>query len=365
MLHVLFVVGARPNFMKVAPMLRCLDGRGGWTSVLVHTGQHYDANMSGDLFRDLGIREPDVNLGVGSGSHASQTAAVLVGIEGVLRDSEPDLVVVVGDVNSTLAAALAAVKLHIPVAHVEAGLRSGDRRMPEEINRVLTDRLAALCLTPSRDAGGNLVGEGIDPDRIHFVGNIMIDTLRHSLNRADAEAVLAKYEVAPSEFGLVTLHRPSNVDDAETLRGILEALDEISRDRPLLFPAHPRTKQRLDGLGWSPEGVHVTPPLSYLEMIALLDNAAVLLTDSGGLQEESTALGVPCFTLRSTTERPVTITEGTNVLVRDRSTASILEAYRTRPPETGRRPPPEGWDGRTAERIVDVLEVWARSDRDI
>lgn len=361
------VVGARPNFMKIAPLLRVMDERPGWDNVLVHTGQHYDAGMSGSFFADLDIRAPDVNLGVGSGSHASQTAAVLTGMEQVLRDVEPDLLVVVGDVNSTVAAALAAVKLHIPVAHVEAGLRSGDRSMPEEINRILTDQLSAVCLTPSRDGNANLAREGIDDGRVHFVGNIMIDSLHYSVGRSDAPSALAKHGVTPKGYGLVTLHRPSNVDQPATLAGILQALDEIGRDLPLLFPAHPRTRQRLEALGRTSSGhtsdhLRVMEPVPYLEMVALLDNAAVILTDSGGLQEESTALGVPCLTLRTTTERPITITEGTNVLVQDRSTRSILAAYHGRTTNGAPRTP-EGWDGRTAHRVADVFTGWLETDR--
>jgi UDP-N-acetylglucosamine 2-epimerase (non-hydrolysing) len=361
----LHVVGARPNFMKIAPLLRVLDARPGWENVLVHTGQHYDHQMSASFFRDLDMREPDVNLGVGSGSHGAQTAAVLSGMETVLNDHRPDLLVVVGDVNSTVAAALAAVKLLIPVAHVEAGLRSGDRRMPEEINRILTDQLAALCLTPSRDADENLAREGIGPDRIRFVGNIMIDSLLASVRRADAPAILAEHGVEPRGYGLVTLHRPSNVDEPHVLEGILRALDEIARERPLLFPAHPRTRERLATLDYAPRHLRLIDPVSYLHMMALLDNAALVLTDSGGLQEETTALGVPCFTLRSSTERPITITEGTNVLVPDRSAESILRAVRERPIETLERRAPEGWDGRTAERIADVFETWLQGERNV
>lgn len=349
--------------MKVAPLLHALDGRPQWDTLLVHTGQHYDAVMSEAFFRDLEIRAPDVNLGVGSGSHATQVAGVLTGMEPVLRDEAPDIVVVVGDVNSTLAAALAAVKLLVPVAHVEAGLRSGDRTMPEEINRILTDQMASICLTPSREASDNLVREGIAPDRIHFVGNIMIDSLRFARSRCDSGAVLRKHALESGAYGLVTLHRPSNVDDADTLNGIMHALDRIAHDRPLIFPAHPRTRRRLEALSWSSPAVRVVEPLPYLEMVSLLEHSAVVFTDSGGLQEESTALGVPCFTLRSTTERPITISEGTNVLVPDRRTDSILEAYRARPSieRTGRVP--DGWDGRAAVRIVRVLADWSQGDR--
>ncbi len=358
----LHVVGARPNFMKIAPLLREMDGRG-WDNTLVHTGQHYDEDMSASFFHDLDIRAPDVNLGVGSGTHATQTAAVLTGMERVLEDVRPDLLIVVGDVNSTIAAALAAVKLHIPVAHVEAGLRSGDRRMPEEINRILTDQLSALCLTPSRDGDENLLREGIGEDRIRFVGNIMIDSLHYSVHRADKAGTLARYGVSRGEYGLVTLHRPSNVDHAGTLSGILDALERIAEDLPLLFPAHPRTKARLEALGRPLQHVRLLDPFTYLEMVALLEGAAVVLTDSGGLQEESTALGVPCLTLRSTTERPITITQGTNVLVPDRSTAAILDAFASQRNAGEGATLPDGWDGRTAGRIADVFAEWLQGDR--
>lgn len=357
-LTVLHVVGARPNFMKVAPVLRALEGRGGFLNVLVHTGQHYDAAMSQAFFDDLGIPEPDEHLEVGSGSHARQTAGVLAGMERVLVDRRPDLVMVVGDVNSTLAGALAAAKLHIPVAHLEAGLRSRDRRMPEEINRVLTDQLADLCLTPSRDGDANLLAEGIAPERIRFVGNVMIDTLERMLPAARARTPEAGEGLPEGGYVVVTLHRPSNVDDAATLTGIFRALEEIAVDVPVLFPMHPRTRKQADAFHLRLEGVRVVEPLGYLDMLALQARAGLVLTDSGGMQEETTVLGVPCLTLRDSTERPVTVTEGTNRLVRDRSTASILEAFRT---SWGKAPPgmrPEGWDGRAAERVADALEAW-------
>lgn len=298
--------------------------------------------MDESLFRDLEIRAPDVNLAVGVGSHASQVAGVLTGLEPVLRTTAPDLVVVVGDHDSTLAAALAAVKLHIPVAHLGAGHRSGDRRMPEEINRVLTDRISSLCLTTTRAAAETLARAGIDRDRIHFVGNITVDALLFAKARCHPETVLLRHGVEPGGYGLVSLHRPSNVEDGETFRGVMQALEEIARERPLIFPAHP-------------------PP--YLEMVALLDNAAVVLTDSDGLQEASTALGVPCLTLRSTTEHPITVSEGTNVLVPDRRPGAILEAYRALGSEARHRRAPARWDGRTASRIVRVLDEWSQGSR--
>ncbi|MGD2067589.1 MAG: UDP-N-acetylglucosamine 2-epimerase (non-hydrolyzing) [Gemmatimonadota bacterium] len=356
--RIVHVVGARPNFMKIAPLLRALERRGRYQNVLIHTGQHYDDDMSGSFFRDLAIREPDLNLGVGSGTHAQQTAGVLVGMEEVLQAEGADLLVVVGDVNSTVASALAASKLHVPVAHVEAGLRSGDRRMPEEINRLLTDQLSMLCLTPSLDANDNLKREGIAEERIHFVGNIMIDSLHFSAGRIEAAEVLETHAVTEGGYALVTLHRPSNVDDAGTLEGILDALEAIAGERTVLFPAHPRTRGRMDEFGVEPRRVRVVDPIPYLEMVALMKHAAVVLTDSGGIQEETTALGVPCLTLRDTTERPITVSEGTNTLVPDRSTGSILRAWETARVEERRGRIPKGWDGHTAERIADVFDRW-------
>ena len=352
---VLHVVGARPNFMKVAPVLRALDARKGFRSTLVHTGQHYDAYMSASFFEDLGIRPPDVNLGVGSGSHAEQTAAVMTALEPYLAAAPPDLVLVVGDVNSTLAAALTAAKLNIPVAHLEAGLRSGDRSMPEEINRVLTDQLAELCLTPSRDGDANLLREGIPGERIHFVGNVMIDTLVWHLPRARELAVPAGMALERGRYVVVTLHRPSNVDQKDRLLGIVEALDEIAAKVPVIFPVHPRTAACLDGFGITLKKVRIVEPMGYVRMLGLLEGAGTVLTDSGGIQEETTVLGVPCLTLRDSTERPVTLTHGTNRLVPDRGRASILEAFGEAwgSPTEGRRP--ELWDGAAAVRVADVL----------
>ena len=357
-LSVLHVVGARPNFMKIAPVLRVLDTRDDTRSVLVHTGQHYDDAMSQAFFDDLGIREADVHLGVGSGSHAEQTAAVLRQIEPVMVRERPDVVLVVGDVNSTLAAALAASKLGIPVAHLEAGLRSGDRSMPEEINRILTDQISDLCLTPSRDGDENLAAEGIDEARIHFVGNVMIDTLERMLPMVAGAEPAAVRALPDGSFVGVTLHRPSNVDDRDTLGGIVAALDSIAANVPVFLPLHPRTRARLDEFGLSFDAVTVMDPLGYREMLALQSRAGMIITDSGGLQEETTVLGVPCLTLRENTERPITIAEGTNTLVPDRSTESILAAFMASWGSGGRPRRPDGWDGRAAERVADVLEVW-------
>lgn len=357
-MKLLHVVGARPNFMKVAPVLRALAQRNVSDSVLVHTGQHYDAAMSQAFFDELAIPEPDVHLGVGSGTHAQQTAAVLVGMEEVLLEHAPDWVVVVGDVNSTMASALAATKLHIPVAHLEAGLRSRDRRMPEEVNRLLTDQISDLCLTPSRDADDNLLAEGIGPDRICFVGNVMIDTLDRILPELRRE-VLPEVSALPERgYVVVTLHRPSNVDDRATLAGIFRALETLAKEVPVVFPMHPRTRRQADIFGLSLHAVQVMEPIGYRHMLSLQAKAGLVLTDSGGMQEETTVLGVPCLTLRDSTERPVTVTQGTNRLVPDRSTDAIVEAFHD---SWGKLPPPgrpEGWDGHAAERVVDALERW-------
>ncbi|MDP2959241.1 MAG: UDP-N-acetylglucosamine 2-epimerase (non-hydrolyzing) [Longimicrobiales bacterium] len=356
---VLHVVGARPNFMKVAPVLRAMEARHGLRSLLVHTGQHYDAAMSDAFFQELGIPEPDVHLGVGSGTHAKQTAWILAGMEDVLLERRPDMVMVVGDVNSTVAGALAAAKLQIPVAHLEAGLRSRDRRMPEELNRLLTDQLSDLCLTPSRDGDANLLAEGIGPERIRFVGNVMIDTLERMLPQVRDRTPPGAEGLPPGGYVVVTLHRPSNVDDPGTLAGIFRALEAMALEVPVMFPMHPRTRKQAAAFGLELDGVRVLDPLGYRDMLALQSRAGLVVTDSGGVQEETTVLGVPCLTLRDSTERPVTVTEGTNRLVSDRSTGAILEAFRAAwgTPAPARRP--EGWDGRAAERVADAVEEWA------
>jgi UDP-N-acetylglucosamine 2-epimerase (non-hydrolysing) len=316
-MRTLVVAGARPNFMKVAPILRALE-RAGHRGVLVHTGQHYDAAMSDAFFRDLEIPAPDYHLGVGSGSHAVQTARVMEAFEPVLEEVRPHWVVVVGDVNSTLACALVTSKrredLGSRVAHVEAGLRSRDWRMPEEVNRVLTDRLSDLLLTPSRDAEPNLIAEAIEPEKIRFVGNVMIDTLLHQLPSAREVHLAERLGLRRGGYACATLHRPSNVDDPVALRAILDALVRVSEALPVVLPLHPRTRKSVDTFGLSAhlERLVVLDPVGYREMLSLTDGAAVVLTDSGGLQEETTALGVPCVTLREQTERPVTITHGTN-----------------------------------------------------
>ena len=349
-MKLLHVVGARPNFPKLAPVHRAAVAAGIEQRV-VHTGQHYDDIMSGSFFRELGIPAPDINLDVGSASHAVQTARIMERIEPVLESERPDWVVVYGDVNSTMAAALVASKLLIPVAHVEAGLRSNDREMPEEINRLVTDRLASLLLTPSRDADESLRGEGEPDDEIVFVGNVMIDSLFFALEHARRSGTRLKMGVDTSAV-VVTLHRPSNVDDRERLAAIAGALAAMAESRPVIFPVHPRTRQRLEDFGISLGRVKVMAPVGYLEMLDMIDAAGAVVTDSGGVQEETTALGVPCFTLRENTERPITITEGTNQLVSDPSLlpSLVLSAKR---PDNHRAP--EGWDGHAGERIVQAL----------
>jgi len=360
MTSLLHVVGARPNFMKVAPVLRAGRAHSGVVQYLVHTGQHYDAAMSDRFFRDLGLPEPDVNLGVGSASHAVQTARIMTEFEPVLDRFRPDWVVVYGDVNSTVATALVASKKGIRVAHVEAGLRSRDRTMPEEINRLLTDQLADLLLTPSRDADENLRAEGIPDQRIVFVGNVMVDTLLALRTEARALGAPASHGVAGKPYAFCTFHRPSNVDQADTLGEILAALDTLATRMPVIFPIHPRTRSRISEFGLEALAKRVTllDPLSYLDTISLVDQATLVLTDSGGLQEETTVLGVPCLTARPNTERPVTITEGTNRLIPSER-AGILVAVDqvlAQRASGGFRPGrPEGWDGRAGERIVAAL----------
>lgn len=351
-MKLLHVVGTRPNFPKLAPVYRA-GVAAGVTQTVVHTGQHYDDALSGSFFDDLGIPQPDLNLDVGSLSHAVQTARIMERIEPVLVRERPDWVVVYGDVNSTAAAALVASKLGIRIAHVEAGLRSFDRTMPEEINRLVTDRLADLLLTPSRDADDQLRREGEPDSEIVFVGNVMIDTLCYSLQAARRTGFRRSLGVG-SDAVAVTLHRPSNVDDTERMRLIAGALREIANERPVIFPVHPRTAQRLRESGVSFEGVRLLEPLRYMEMLDLVDGAFAVVTDSGGLQEETTALGVPCFTVRPNTERPITISEGTNQLVPDPGRLPALVKAASR---SGTSKRPEGWDGHAAERIIDVLRT--------
>lgn len=355
---VLCVVGARPNYMKIAPILAAMAGST-LKGRLVHTGQHYDKAMNDDFFADLAIPEPEANLGVGSGTHAQQTAQVMSRFEPVLDADPPDCVLVVGDVNSTLACALVAVKKGIPTVHVEAGLRSYDRAMPEEINRVLTDQIADLLFTSERQALGNLQKEGIEAAKVHFVGNVMIDTLLLNVKRA-VPSLETLGDFGQSGFGLVTLHRPSNVDDPKVLGPLLQALADISRQLPLVFPIHPRTKAQAEkhGLLQDLPSLRLMPPLGYLNLLGLLKDARLVLTDSGGLQEESTALGIPCLTLRDNTERPITLAEGTNMLVGN-DPARILAAFADIQENGGKKGRvPEFWDGQTAQRIVAILSAW-------
>jgi UDP-N-acetylglucosamine 2-epimerase (non-hydrolysing) len=365
----LVVAGARPNFVKVAPLLRALSVAG-HEGVLVHTGQHYDDAMSETFFHDLTIAEPDYHLGVGSGTHARQTARIMERFEPVLVETHPDWVVVVGDVNSTLACSLVAAKLRhglgCRLAHVEAGLRSGDWTMPEEVNRVLTDRLCDLLLTSSADALANLEAEGIDPTRVVMVGNVMIDTLNLLLPRARAMTLTRSLSLERGAYATVTLHRPSNVDDPRALKVVLEALAAVAATMPVVVPLHPRTRKNLEEFGLQEmlQPLAVLEPLGYVEMLSLVDGAAVVLTDSGGLQEETTALGVPCVTLRERTERPVTLSEGTNrlapwPLTRDGVVSAFLAAKAEQRAEPGTKCPP-GWDGRAGERIVRALEKQMR-----
>lgn len=357
-IRVLCVAGARPNFMKIAPLMHEFARRPGrFEPILVHTGQHYDKAMSESFFKDLGIPEPDVNLGVGSGSHGHQTAQVLMKIEDLLLERRPHVVLVVGDVNSTIAATLAAVKLDIPVAHVEAGLRSWDRKMPEEINRVLTDSVSHWLFTTEPSAEENLLREGVSIDRIHFVGNVMIDTLLAHRARAQELDTLERLGLSPKGYAVLTLHRPSNVDSAEQLKRLFEVLGRLNAELPVVFPIHPRTAKAVEeNLGGMKPDLHLTDPLGYLDFLRLLTDAQMVLTDSGGIQEETTALGVPCLTLRDSTERPVTVTEGTNQIVGTDPTdiEAAIQALRKGPRPEGRQP--ALWDGHAAVRIVDILE---------
>jgi UDP-N-acetylglucosamine 2-epimerase (non-hydrolysing) len=352
------VVGARPNFVKIAPIVAEMRQYPEFRCTLVHTGQHYDGNMSGRFFAELEIPEPDVNLGVGSGPAVLQTAEIMARLAPVLERVGPDLVLVVGDVTSTLAGALTAAKMGIPLAHVEAGLRSFDRTMPEEINRLLTDAVADYCFTTEPSANENLAREGVPPGRIHHVGNVMIDTLFRFRERAAASPIVETLGLVPRGFAVLTLHRPTNVDDPEALARTLGAIARVARDLPVVFPVHPRTRARLDAVLGAPAtrtGLRPIEPLGYLDFVQLMSSAAVVLTDSGGIQEETTALGVPCLTLRPGTERPITVTQGTNRIVGTdpgRIAAAWAEIRRGQWP-AGRLP--ELWDGKAASRIVRVL----------
>jgi len=349
--NVFHIVGARPNFIKVAPVMNALKTRKHVVQTLIHTGQHYDANMSDVFFEQLGIPAPDVNLAVGSGTHARQTAEIMTSFEPVLLEGKPDIVLVYGDVNSTVAAALVCAKLGVRVGHVEAGLRSFDRTMPEEINRLVTDQLADMLFTPSEDGDVNLQKEGIPAEKIFRVGNVMIDSLVKLLPAAQRQ----NRNRLPERYALVTLHRPANVDDGVILKRILQSLLEVSQDLSVIFPAHPRTRKRIVDFGLHADRLQIVEPLSYLEFLGMQSRATVVITDSGGIQEETTYLGVPCLTLRENTERPVTVSLGTNVLVgRDpdklRSELSRILAGNAK---KGSIPPL--WDGRAGERIAALL----------
>ncbi len=364
--HVLCVVGARPNFMKIAPIMHAFnDGSRPLKASLLHTGQHYDEAMKASFFQQLNIPEPDVDLEVGSGSHAEQTAEIMKRFEPQLDASGADVVLVVGDVNSTIACALVAVKKHVPVIHVEAGLRSYDRDMPEEINRVLTDQISDLLFTTERSALDNLRKEGIQADRVHFVGNVMIDTLLANLPNATSpqEQLASAGELGQlalqQGYGLVTLHRPSNVDDADSLASLLESLSEISQTLPLVFPVHPRTRSRIRQFGLEEmlqkARILQLEPLGYLQMLGLMEKAKLVLSDSGGIQEETTALGVPCITLRENTERPITVEQGTNTVVG--TDPDLIKSVAREVMENGgkRGRVPEFWDGKAAQRIADII----------
>lgn len=360
--EVVAVVGARPNYMKVAPVWRELEKHGRFAKRLVHTGQHYDHNMSKVFFDDLRLPKPDVYLGVGSGPHGEQTGRVMLELEKVFTGKRPDLLVVVGDVNSTMAGALVAVKMGIPVAHIESGLRSFDRTMPEEINRMVTDIVADLLFTTEPSAEGNLLREGVDQSKIHFVGNVMIDSLCYYRPLAEQSTILDELSLSPGEYGLVTLHRPSNVDEPVMLGRILEVLTELGARCPLVFPAHPRTRKIMEHNKFdAPAGrLRVLDPVGYFDFVKLMMHARLVLTDSGGIQEETTVLGIPCLTIRENTERPITIEIGTNRLV-GVSPERILEEGRKvldEPQRTGRIP--ELWDGRASERIVRVIDGYFR-----
>jgi UDP-N-acetylglucosamine 2-epimerase (non-hydrolysing) len=360
------VVGARPNLMKMAPLMKAFAARPEIEALLVHTGQHYDANMSELFFRQLGLPEPDLNLGVGSASHAVQTAEIMKRFEPVVLEQRPDAVLVVGDVNSTIACGLVAVKLGVRLVHVEAGLRSFDRSMPEEINRILTDAISDVLFCTEASGVANLRREGVAEEKIHLVGNVMIDSLHEHRARAEASGILRELGLEPGGYAVLTLHRPSNVDDPATLAGILDALEVVAHELPLVFPAHPRTRDKLRAFGFDARlaklpGLRLIDPAGYLDFLKLMTCAKLVLTDSGGIQEETTFLGLPCLTLRPNTERPITITEGTNEL----ADLDTVEAGSQRILRGDWKPgkAPDLWDGRTAERIVQVLAEYCSSDR--
>lgn len=359
-LRLINVVGARPNFIKIAPIVEEMKNYPEIEALLVHTGQHYDKVMSSLFFDDLSLPKPDIYLGVGSGGHGMQTGKIMVEFERVLQETKPDIAVVVGDVNSTIACGLVAVKMNVRLAHVEAGLRSYDRTMPEEINRVLTDQIADYLFTTERSAHVNLEREGIASERVFFVGNVMVDTLRKHLERSKRSRILEKLRLEPKCYGLITLHRPSNVDYPAHFSQILDALMEVQQHLPLVFPVHPRTRKQITRLGFQEKlqgmtSLIITEPLGYLDFLRLTAQAKLVLTDSGGIQEETTALGVPCITLRESTERPITVEVGTNAICGISSVRIIEESHRILSGHGNKGSLPELWDGHSAERIVRIL----------
>ncbi|TWU05969.1 non-hydrolyzing UDP-N-acetylglucosamine 2-epimerase [Stieleria varia] len=355
-LKFLFVVGARPNFMKVAPIMRAVDACDpAIKQVLVHTGQHYDPMMSDVFFDELRLPKPDEHLGISGGTQAQQTARIMLAFEPVLMNHQPDWLIVVGDVTSTLACALTAAKLEIPIAHVEAGLRSGDRSMPEEINRIVVDSIADLLLTPSSDADTNLINESVPRNKIKCVGNVMIDSLVESLPILSEQTIVRDLGLTAEEYVLATLHRPGNVDDPSMLGELIDALGQIAADIPVVFPVHPRTRRRLNELGIVPDPkIQMLEPRGYFEFMALVQSAATVITDSGGIQEETTYLGVPCLTVRPNTERPITITEGTNRLVKP-GRESLLDAWQDLQATPPQKQCPALWDGQASQRIAQAL----------
>ncbi|MEC4678405.1 MAG: UDP-N-acetylglucosamine 2-epimerase (non-hydrolyzing) [Nitrospirota bacterium] len=366
-MKIMHVVGARPNFMKVSPIIREMAEHQEIEQTLVHTGQHYDEKMSQIFFDELGMCKPDIDLEVGSGSHAQQTARIMSAFEPVLLQDRPDLLIVPGDVNSTLACSLTASKLHIPIAHLEAGLRSFDRTMPEEINRLMTDVLSDILLTTSPEAEDNLVNEGIARKKIFFVGNTMIDTLLRLKKQAMTSDVLRRCGIPDGVYALVTLHRPSNVDDETVFRGIMNALKEIGEDIPIIFPVHPRTRGHIAKLGFhtsnttDEKGIHLLQPVGYLDFMQLMMHAAIVMTDSGGIQEETSILNIPCITIRENTERPITVSKGTNQLVGTKPQRIITAAQKILKQAPPKNTQIDLWDGKAAGRIVSVILRWFRA----
>ena len=360
MIKIINVVGARPNFMKIAPIQRVMSTYENIETVLVHTGQHYDKRMSKLFFDDLQMPQPDIYLNVGSASHAEQTARVMVEFEKVIEREKPDLVVVVGDVNSTAACSLVAVKMGVKVAHVEAGLRSFDRDMPEEINRLVTDVISDYLFVTEKSGLDNLKREGIPDEKVHFVGHVMIDSLIHFAEKAKHSAIMEELKVLPQDYALVTLHRPSNVDGKESFTRLLDAFSEIEKNLKIIFPIHPRSLKMIEQFGLQEKvdnmkNLHLLKPLGYLDFMKLMHNAKLLLTDSGGIQEETTYLGIPCLTMRENTERPVTVEIGTNVIVGSDTELIIKEVRKIINGEAKKGEIPELWDGKAAERIVAIL----------